>query len=151
MVTFTPSRFTGPVWKSVELAPGAAIQIAIKRPSLNDQLAALVDIDSLTSQSFKLRASICDWRDVQDIDGKPVPFTWQALSELCVSYPTAIWALIDAVRAVLDGPTETDQKNLPLPSAAGGTATTTAITTSITSSNTGDSSNASSDYATDSE
>lgn len=148
MVTFTPSRFTGPVWKSVELGADATIQVAIKRPTLNDQLAALADINSLTSQSFKLRASICDWRDVMDIDGQPVPFTWQALSELCVSYPTAIWALIDAVRAVLDGLTETDQKNLPSPSAAGGTATTTETTSSIQSSNTGDSSNASSDYAT---
>lgn len=151
MVTFTPSRFTGPVWKTVELGTDATIQIAIKRPTLNDQLAALADINSLTSQSFKLRASIVGWRDVQDIDGEPVPFTWQALSELCVSYPTAIWALIKAVRDTLDGPTETDQKNWPPPSAAGGTATTTETDSSIPPSNTGDNSSASSDYANGSE
>ena len=123
MITFIPSELTAPVWRTIELGAGATIEIAIKRPTLGEQLAALDDSRGESLQAYLLRSRIVDWRGVNDPFGQAVPYSWDHLSTLCMDYPDAIWELLTAVRAVF-ARGEPDAKNFNSPPLAGGMETT---------------------------
>ena len=135
MITFIPPDFTGPVWKRIELGANASIEIAIKRPTLGEQLSVLEETRGDSLQAFLLRSRIVDWRGVNDPTGQPVPYSWNTLSLLCVSYPDAIWDLLSAVRTVLTTGSD-EQKNFKSPSLAGGTDEKTAASTTESSTST---------------
>lgn len=120
MITFIPPSLTEVIWKEIELAPGETIEIAIKRPTLDEQLSTLEDSVGHTVQSFLLRSRIVDWRGVQDTAGQPVVFSWEMLGAMCNSYPHALWDLLAAVRE-LATPGVDDEKNSETPPVAGGT------------------------------
>lgn len=146
MVTFIPGRFTDPIWQPIDLGHGASIEIAIKRPTLSEQISALAEVAGQSVTALRLNASIVDWRGVQDVNGNAVPYSWTSLGELCRAYPNAIWSLLDAVRVATSDTQESDLKNLPSPSAAGGTATTTETISSTPLSNSPVTCEGSSDY-----
>lgn len=133
MITFIPPSLTELIWKEIELAPGESIEIAIKRPTLDEQLSTLEESVGHTVQSFQLRSRIVDWRGVQDPAGKPVVFSWEMLGALCASYPNALWDLLLAVRE-LSTPRGDDEKNFETPPVAGGTEVATLTNDSPTSS-----------------
>jgi len=133
MITFIPPSLTELIWKEIELAPGETIEIAIKRPTLDEQLSVLEDSVGLPVQAFQMRSRIVDWRGVQDTAGQPVKFSWEMLGALCASYPNAIWDLLIAVRE-LDTPGGDDEKNSEPPPAAGGTEAAASTSDSPTSS-----------------
>ena len=137
MITFIPKELTAPVWRTIDLGDGASIEIAVKRPTLAEQLSALEDTRGESVQAFQLRSRIIDWRGVNDEAGKPVPYSWGNLSQLGLTYPNAIWDILIAVREAID-PTETHAKNFESPPLAGGMETTTAaaITTESSDSTT---------------
>lgn len=132
MIKFIPSEFTGPIWKLIELGDGGTFEIAVKRPTLGEQLAALDAARGESVEVFLLRARIVDWRGVNDEVGNPVPYTFDTLGQLSLSYPDLIWDILIAVSEAIK--TEaTNLKNLPTPPANGGTVTadeTTVLTRS---------------------
>lgn len=146
MITLIPSTFTGPIWATVDFGDGASIELGLRRPNLGEQIIALEESDS--SREYHLRAYISDWRGVNDEHGKPVPYTWESLNQLCTGYPSAIWGILDAIREVRFPDVETTSKNSELPLLAGGTTTNDEITNSTTLSDCTVTSDASSDSAT---
>ncbi|MDB5338402.1 MAG: hypothetical protein JWN70_4021 [Planctomycetaceae bacterium] len=128
-----PPSLTELLWRKIELAPGESIEIAIKRPTLDEQLSSLEESVGHTVQSFQLRSRIVDWRDVQDPAGQPVKFSWEMLGALCATYPNAIWDLLAAVRDSTT-PGADDEKNSETPPVTGGTAAVALTNDSATSS-----------------
>lgn len=150
MITFVPKELTAPVWRTIDLGDGASIEIAVKRPTLAEQLNALEDVRGESVQAFQLRSRIIDWRGVNDEAGKPVPYSWANLSQLSLTFPNAIWDILIAVREAIDQ-TETHAKNCESPPLAGGTETTTAAastTESLNSTGTSDESEGSAKNST---
>lgn len=146
MITFVPKELTAPVWRTIDLGNGATFDIAIKRPTLAEQLDALDDVRGESVQAFQLRSRIVDWQGVDDQAGKPVPYSWANLSQLSLTFPNAIWDILIAVREVIDQ-TETHAKNSESPPLAGGTETTTAAATTTESLNSTETSGGCGDYA----
>lgn len=132
MITFMPPSLTELIWRKIELAPGESIEIAIKRPTLDEQLSCLEESVGHTVQSFQLRSRIVDWRGVQDRAGQPVKYSWEMLGALCASYPNSLWDVLLAVREV-NTPRGDDEKNSETPPIAGGTATVALTNNSPTS------------------
>ncbi len=133
MIKFVPHTLTGPTWRTVELGDGDTIEIAIRRPTLGEQLAYLEDARGDSIQAFNLRSRIIDWRGVQDADGKPVPYSWDTLGQLCMGYENAIWELLSVVREAVSRGCS-DLKNFESPPLAGGTEVTVSTTDLTTSS-----------------
>lgn len=153
MVKVALGNVYGVVVKTIDLGNGESIELEIKRASLEEQLTALQEQSGVLSAA-RCRAMISGWRGVCDQEGKPVPYSWDALNRFCAIYENAIWAISSAVRDVVNvdpGQQETRSKNSESPPIAGGEATTTETTSSTPSSDTTSSGNASSDYATLSE
>lgn len=121
-VKFIAATLTDPQWFPVELGPDASIEIAFARPTLEDQLKAVNDASGTSYQGYALSAAIKDWRGVEDENGRPVPYSWSALSQLCTAYPDAAFELLAALRKSTQGVTETERKNSPLPPVNGGEA-----------------------------
>lgn len=133
MITFMPPSLTELLWRKIEIAPGESIEIAIKRPTLDEQLSSLEESVGHTVQSFQLRSRIVDWRDVQDPTGQPVKFSWEMLGALCATYPNVIWDLLAAVRDS-STPGADDEKNSKTPPVIGGMAAVAVTNDSATSS-----------------
>ena len=131
MITFISQALVGPVWKQIDLGDGGTFEIAVRRPTLADQLAVLNDSKGEPVEVFLLRARIVDWRGVNDEAGRPVPYTFDTLGRLSVSYPDLIWDILIAVSEAVQ-PEATNAKNLPTPPASGGTETTGGTTASTT-------------------
>jgi hypothetical protein len=153
-----PKDLLEPKWHVIDLGNGITFEVAMKRPTLADQLLALKETAVDSIDAFRLRSIICDWRGVEDGQSppQPVPYTWDALSGLCATFPHAVWELLKAVRDWRTGLTtsgdngnngENPLKNSPLPPAVGGTETTSEITSSMELSASGVPADASSDYA----
>lgn len=132
MITLIPHAFTGPMWQTIDLGDNASIEIAIRRPTLGEQLIALDD--SQSSREYQLRAYIADWRGVNDPSGKPIPYSWDMLNQLCIQYPEAFYALLAATRNVRMPDPGDDEKKSELPPSDGGTATNGGTTSLMTSS-----------------
>src|SRR5690606_3884818 len=118
MITLIPNSLTGLAWQTIDLGGGDSIEIGVRRPNLGEQLVALDCSDS--PREYQLRAYIADWRGVNDSDGKPIPFTWEMLNQLCVQYPEAFYSLLNATRNVRLSEIGIDLKNSELPPLAGG-------------------------------
>ena len=137
MITFISQELVGPVWKLIELGDGGTFELAVKRPTLGEQLAVMNDARGEPVEVFLLRSRIVDWRGVNDEAGQPVPYSFDTLGRLSTVYPDLIWDILIAVSEVIK-PEATNSKNLPTPPANGGTETTgettasTALSASIT-------------------
>lgn len=132
MITLIPPAFTGFAWETIDLGNGDTIEIGIRRPTLSEQLVALQDCGP--SCEYKVRAYVADWRGVNNEKGEAIPFSWDAINQLCAVYPGAIWALLDSVRKVRFAEGADDSKNSESPPLAGGMTTIDEIIDTMTSS-----------------
>jgi hypothetical protein len=119
-VRFVPKQHTEPKWRLVQLNATDAIEIAIARPTLEEQLRSLSESKGVSYQAYALAAGIKDWRGVIDEHNQPVTYSWSALSELCTAYPDAAFELLAVHRTATQGLTETERKNSSSPPVSGG-------------------------------
>jgi len=118
-VTFIPKQFTEPTWVTVDLGRGDSIEIAVSRPTLLEQLRAVEETRGLAWTAYKLASKIQDWRGVNNEQGQPVPYSWEALNQLCAAYDDCVYSLLEAVRNA-GQVAENQSKNSPTPPHAGG-------------------------------
>lgn len=121
-VTFIPQQYTAHHWVTVDLGRGDSIEIAVSRPTLLEQLRAVEETRGMAWTAYKLASRIQNWRGVNDEHGQPVPYSWDALNQLCAAYDDCVYSLLEAVRNA-GQVTENQSKNLPTPPDAGGTDT----------------------------
>lgn len=136
-VKFVPKEHTEPQWHLVQLNATDSIEIAIARPTLEEQLRSLSESKGVSYQAYTLAAGIKAWRGVVDEHNQPVPYFWSALSELCTAYPDAAFELLAVHRTATQGLTETERKNSLSPPANGGEAAGNETTATTESSNSG--------------
>jgi hypothetical protein len=136
-VKFVPKEHTEPKWYLVQLDATDSIEIAIARPTLEEQLRSLSESKGVSYQAYTLAAGIKDWRGVVDEQNQPIPYSWSALSQLCTAYPDAVFELLAAHRTATQGLTETERKNSSSPPASGGEAPESGTTATTESSNSG--------------
>jgi hypothetical protein len=134
-VKFLARQYVEPKWYPVELGPDATIEIALARPTLEEQLKAIGETDSY--RGYSLLSAIKDWRGVVDENDQPVPYSWAALNQLCTAYPDAVVQFLSVHRTALEGLTETERKNLSSPPGNGGEAAASETTATIQSSDSG--------------
>lgn len=153
MVKVALGNIYGVIVKTIDLEKGESIELEIRRASLEEQLASLVD-QNWIEETAKIRSMIVGWRGVFDEDGKPIEYSWDKLNRLCAIYTNAVWSIAFAIREVLTASVDETgdrSKNCEAPPLAGGTETTTETVSLTPSSDTTLSDSASSDYATLSE
>lgn len=103
-------------WRTATLAEGIAIGVLIERPSYEQLLASQTSPSSLERIAIRLE-SLRDWRDVVDTEGKPIPFSRDALGDLLHAFPDAAGRLLIAIRPFFENE-ETDRKNSDPPHSA---------------------------------
>lgn len=123
MVKFIPKKFTEPIWYPIDLGGGDSLEIAIARPTLEEQIQAAGKVAGLSYRAYELASSIKDWRGVTDEAGQPIPYSWEALNQLCAGYPDSLWEFLITIsksQKATSQPDEDSEKNLPLPPLNGG-------------------------------
>lgn len=120
-------------WRKVDLYGGQDIEVLVRRPEFLDQLAAWSAQSRDEGWISRIKSTVIDWRGVLDESDQPVPFSFDMLQALLSQYPQATRQILDIVADMWITLAEDDSKNLPVPSADGGTATTTETTNSTVS------------------
>lgn len=114
---FQLSKRPSDSWVPITLDAVSSIEVLITRPTYDQLLADQSEIQPRLVIAGRLKC-LAEWRGVET-DGKPVPFSQEALADLLHSYPNvALNALMTALRPFFENG-ETQRKNsAPPPSAA---------------------------------
>lgn len=93
----------------ITLAEGS-FSVLVRNPTF----AELIQ-DAATTENYleaRVRSSIVGWEGVEDAEGKPIPFTWDALRKLCEIERSVFWDLLRISRENFNQARAT-RKNLP--------------------------------------
>lgn len=125
-----PVKWGGSVsdhWETVQLGEAGEFQILVKRPTFVDRgrLLSLHQSNDPGWIDAQFRTVFADWRDLLDAEGRPIPFSFEALvaldQEFCVYQQ-----LLEISGKYMTGKGEADLKNSGAsPIAASETATQT--------------------------
>lgn len=127
-------------WHSIDLSGGQILEIEVRRPTFEEQVAALAANTHVGYQRARLTSMIISWRGVVDDAGQDLAYSWQNLEALMSVYPQSLRHILTAVNDAWVTLPEDLEKNSPAPPANGGTTTNDATTDSTTSSPCGPSS-----------
>lgn len=114
---FQLSKRPRDAWVQIPLDDANSLEVLITRPTYDQMLADQSELQPRHIIAGRMK-SIADWRGVE-ADGKPVPFSPEALADLFHSYPNvALNQFLNALRPFFETG-ETQRKNsAPPPSAA---------------------------------
>ncbi len=113
-LTFTP-QVEIEDWRPITVGEDS-FEVRVKAATMGDRLADTehLSLSDSTDGSWlenRLRSSIVDWRGVQSPDGKPIPFSWEALSALCTAKPAVLTQLVMRAHEAFREATETEAGN----------------------------------------
>ena len=83
-----PADITPPQWQIWDIAPGVTLDVLLGPPTFADRFSA---IDAM-------RSRIKDWRGVEDDQGEPVRYSFEALDRVIALHPDALSQLQSLVR-----------------------------------------------------
>lgn len=127
-VRLPKSFVSGSKWHSIDLSGGQVLEIEVRRPTFEEQVAALAANSQAGYQRARLTSMITNWRGVVDDAGQDLPYSWPNLEALMSVYPQSLRHILTAVNDAWVTLPEDLEKNSPTPPANGGTTTNDAIT-----------------------
>ncbi len=130
-------------WETVELTSGDTFDVFVKRPTFGAKmLDASLNVYGREAEfgeqraENKIRSVVTDWRGVVDASGAPVPYSFEALTQLFEESGSAVYRLLNLAADLFFGLAETESKNLPEPSSVAPVVTAETATNAISESST---------------
>jgi hypothetical protein len=114
-------------WVDIDLSAGQTLRLKVDPPNFSQQVHSLLAESPSDFWERRIRASVTGWEGVVDDADQPVPFSWDMLEALLVTYPQALALVQAAVIEVWVTYPEDLEKKSPAPPASGGTETPTEI------------------------
>lgn len=130
--------------ETVDLGELGSFKVLIRPPTWNEKLvdeglaaeaygdSANAGLIRASAIEHRLRSTISGWEELNGEDGKPLPFSWDAVKSICNQYKTIFYEFYGFANEAFRGLDESAEKNSESPSNAGSEGQTTAATTSET-------------------